>query len=32
VLLRTIVDDEATPPEQRERARRLMRALPAKAA
>lgn len=32
VLLRTIVDDETTPPEQRDRARRLMRALPAKAA
>lgn len=32
VLLRTIVDDEATPPSQRERAKRLMRALPAKAA
>lgn len=32
VLLRTIIDDETTPPNQRERARRLMRALPAKAA
>ena len=32
VLLRAIVDDEMTPPSQRERAQRLMRALPAKAA
>lgn len=32
VLLRTIVDDESTPASQRERAKRLMRALPAKAA
>ncbi len=32
VLLRSIADDEATPDSQRERARRLLRALPAKAA
>lgn len=32
MLLRAIVDDENTPPSQRERAQRLMRALPAKAA
>lgn len=32
VLLRTIVDDENAPASQRERAKRLMRALPAKAA
>lgn len=32
VLLRTIVDDETAPASQRERAKRLMRALPAKAA
>ncbi len=32
VLLRTIMDDDAAPASQRERAKRLMRALPAKAA